>query len=149
MAALKRHRERMFREGHLTALPLTIGNKTLPGPLVFCAPEGGPIFKHNLLARSFRPLLRKAELPSIRFHDLRHTAATLLLTANEHPKVAQQRLGHAKVSTTLDIYSHVLPSHDRNAAGKLDEMLMDARADVRCAGRLRRTPNSLRAATGF
>jgi integrase len=86
------------------------------------------IFKHNLLARSFRPLLVKAGLPSIRFHDLRHTAATLLLTANEHPKVAQERLGHAKVSTTLDIYSHVLPSLQRNAAAKLDDMLTTARA---------------------
>jgi len=128
IAGLKRHRERMFAEGHLAAPPLTISGQTLPGPLVFCAPEGGPIFKHNLLARSFRPLLAKAGLPSIRFHDLRHTAATLLLTANEHPKVAQERLGHAKVSTTLDIYSHVLPSLQRNAAAKLDDMLTNARA---------------------
>jgi integrase len=128
IAALKRHRECMFAEGHLTAPPLTIAGRTLPGPLVFCAPEGGPIFKHNLLARSFRPLLAKAKLPAIRFHDLRHTAATLLLTANEHPKVAQERLGHAKVSTTFDIYSHVLPSLQRNAAAKLDDMLTTARS---------------------
>ena len=87
IAGLKRHRERMFAEGHLAAPPLTISGQTLPGPLVFCAPEGGPIFKHNLLARSFRPLLAKAGLPSIRFHDLRHTAATLLLTPNEHRRL--------------------------------------------------------------
>ena len=91
-------------------------------------PKVGRSSNTTCLARSFRPLLAKAGLPSIRFHDLRHTAATLLLTANEHPKVAQERLGHAKVSTTLDIYSHVLPSLQRNAAAKLDDMLTNARA---------------------
>ena len=59
----------------------------------------------------------------MRFHDLRHGAATLLLTAGVHPKVAQERLGHATVSITLDTYSHVVSSLQHDAARKIDELL--------------------------
>ncbi len=62
-------------------------------------------------------------LPDIRFHDLRHTSATMLLSAGIHPKVVQERLGHAQISVTLDTYSHVLPGMQREAAAKFDEML--------------------------
>jgi len=60
--------------------------------------------------------------PPIRFHDLRHTAATLLLGQNVHPKVVQERLGHSQISVTMDTYSHVMPSMQRDAADKLDAM---------------------------
>jgi len=78
--------------------------------------------KNNLIRRWFKPLLEKAGLPEIRFHDLRHTAATLLLTLGVHPKVVQERLGHSQISVTLDTYSHVLPSLQKQAASKLDAM---------------------------
>ena len=71
----------------------------------------------------FKPLLKKAGLPDIRFHDLRHTSATLLLSAGVHPKVVQERLGHSQISITLDTYSHVLPTMQKEAASKLDEVL--------------------------
>ena len=58
---------------------------------------------------SFKPLLERAELPDIRFHDLRHTCATLLLSRGHHPKLVQELLGHSSVAMTLDRYSHVLP----------------------------------------
>ncbi len=93
-----------------------------PGPWVFCDTKGGPIRKNNLIRRWFKPLLEKAGLPEIRFHDLRHTAATLLLTLGVHPKVVQERLGHSQISVTLDTYSHVLPSLQKQAASKLDAM---------------------------
>ena len=67
----------------------------------------------------FAPLLTKAELPHVRFHDLRHTAATLLLAAGVHPKVVQERLGDATIGMTLDTYSHVLPTMQRDAAEKI------------------------------
>jgi integrase len=67
--------------------------------------------------------LQPAKLPETRFHDLRHTSATLLLSAGIHPKVVQERLGHSQISITLDTYSHVLPSMQREAAEKMDGLM--------------------------
>ncbi len=71
----------------------------------------------------FKPLLKRAGLPDIRFHDLRHTSASLLLAAGVHPKVVPERLGHSQISVTMDIYSHVLPTMQRDAADKIGAML--------------------------
>jgi len=110
VVALREHRERMLTEGYLQEF-------------VFCDSDGGPVRKSNLVRRSFLPLLKRAGLQRIRFHDLRHTAATLLLLQGIHPKVVQERLGHSQISITLDTYSHVLPSMGREAAAKLDALL--------------------------
>ena len=91
--------------------------------LVFCNRVGNPIEKGNLLRRSFAPLLERAGLPHIRFHDLRHACASLLLAEGVHPKVVQERLGHASISTTMDTYSHVLPSLQADAAERMDRLL--------------------------
>ena len=91
--------------------------------LLFPNSLGKPMERQNLTRQSFEPLLRKAGLPRIRFHDLRHTAATLLLSQGTHPKIVQERLGHATIGMTLDVYSHVLPSIQTEAAEKLDGML--------------------------
>ena len=88
-----------------------------------CANElGRPVDRGNLVRRSFLPLLESAGLPRIRFHDLRHTAATLLLIQGEHPKVVQERLGHSTLGVTLDVYSLVLPNLQRQAAERLDAL---------------------------
>jgi integrase len=79
--------------------------------------------KSNFIRRDFRPIVTCAGIPKIRFHDLRHTAASLLLAAGTHPKVVQERLGHASITMTMDTYSHVLPSMQKNAADKLDLLL--------------------------
>jgi integrase len=76
----------------------------------------------NLL-RHFKTTLKKAGLPNIRFHDLRHTAASLMLMQGTHPKVVQERLGHSQISVTLDTYSHALPSLQAEAAEKVDELI--------------------------
>jgi integrase len=81
--------------------------------------------------RSFRPLLERAGLPRIRFHDLRHTSATLLLAAGENPKVVQERLGHVFIAITCDLYSHVFPSMQRAAADRLQAFLAQAAAATR------------------
>ena len=94
-----------------------------PGNLVFTDTKGGPIRKTNLLRRSFRPLLERAGLPRIRFHDLRHTSATLLLAEGVHPKVVQERLGHSNISLTLDTYSHAVPTMQRDAADRMDDLI--------------------------
>ena len=83
----------------------------------------------------FTPVLKHAGLPAIRFHDLRHTAATLLLVQGIHPKVVSEMLGHSAVSMTLDIYSDVLPDMQKDATQALDRLfpeddLNDARGTV-------------------
>jgi len=70
-------------------------------------------------------LLKKAGLPDIRFHYLRHTAATLMLQGNIHPKVVQERLGHSSINLTLNTYSHVLPNMQEDAANQIDSLLGD------------------------
>ncbi len=77
--------------------------------------------KDNLL-RLFKALLKRAALPPVRFHDLRHTAATLMLVQGVHPKVVQEMLGHSSISLTLDTYSHVIPTMQRDAANKMDAL---------------------------
>jgi integrase len=77
---------------------------------VFASVKGTPLDVANPTYGSFRPLLERAGLPRIRFHDLRHTCATLLLLANVNPKIVQEMLGQANISETMDTYSHVLPS---------------------------------------
>ncbi len=96
-----------------------------PHPMawVFSDANGGPLRKCNLMRRSFHPLLEKAGLPRIRFHDLRHTAASLLFAEGVHPKVVQERLGHATIAITLDTYSHVIPTMQKEAATQLDALL--------------------------
>jgi integrase len=89
---------------------------------VFANHFGRPIERQNLVRRSFKPLLKHAGLPDIHFHALRHTAASILLTEGVHPKIVQERLGHATVGVTMDIYSHVMPGLQRNAANRLDRL---------------------------
>jgi integrase len=92
--------------------------------LVFATPEGGPLAPRNLKRRHFRPILKRAKLPlDFRLYDLRHSCATLLLAAGEHPKVVSERLGHASVTLTLDVYSHVLPTMQEAASKKLENLL--------------------------
>ena len=68
-------------------------------------------------------MLERAWLPNIRFHDLRHTCAALMLAVGTNPKVVQETLGHANVSVTLDIYSHLLPNMQDEVAQKINELL--------------------------
>jgi len=75
------------------------------------------------LSRAFKAALRRAGLPEVRFHDLRHTCATLLLRQGVNPKYVQELLGHANVSLTLNVYSHVLPDMGDAAAGAMDAAL--------------------------
>jgi integrase len=91
--------------------------------LVFATGKGTPIDAQNIINRYFKPLLKRAELPNIRWHDLRHTYATLLLARGTHPTYVQKSLGHASVQLTLDRYSHWMPSMGRNTADGIDEAL--------------------------
>jgi len=98
--------------------------------LVFTSAIGEPLRANHILQHQFTPLLKKAGLPLIRFHDLRHTAATLLLRQGIHPKIVAEMLGHSTVSMTLDIYSHVIPDMQKGATIALDQLLGAAASDA-------------------
>ncbi|MBQ6459002.1 MAG: site-specific integrase [Exiguobacterium sp.] len=92
--------------------------------LVVCTNVGTPCSPRNLL-RTFYSITKQSSVPRIRFHDLRHTHATLLLEQGTHPKVVSERLGHSNVRITLDTYSHVLPTMQVETANKLNSLLFN------------------------
>lgn len=110
---LRRHRTRQLRER------LAVGaDAWAENDLVFADEAGGPL-SHDAVRRRHWHWCRAADVPRIRFHDLRHTCATLLLGSRVNPKVVSEMLGHATVSITLDIYSHVLPDMQQDAAAAI------------------------------
>lgn len=86
--------------------------------------KNGVPFTPDALSRKWRRFIDENDLPRVRFHDLRHSNATALMQAGINPRVVQQRLGHADVSTTLSIYTHVLPEMDEEAAKTLDKIIL-------------------------
>jgi integrase len=91
-----------------------------------CAREDGLPLQPRTFTQAWRRMSGESSLPRIRFHDLRHAHATHLLASGVHPKVASERLGHSKVGITLDLYSHVLPGMQEDAAARVDEALRAA-----------------------
>jgi integrase len=83
--------------------------------------DGAPLQPQSLTHQFTRLVSRITDLPRVRFHDLRHSHATQLLLAGVHPKVAQERLGHASITTTIDLYSHVTETMQGDAAVRLDQ----------------------------
>ena len=117
LEALKRHRAHQAEER------LHLGEAWQDDRLVFANHFGGPYFAGNLRETWFYPLLKRAELPHIRVHDLRHTAATLLLAHGVPVKVVSEMLGHANIGITRSLYAHVLPHMQQQAANTMDDML--------------------------
>ncbi len=117
MAALRVHRVSQLQER------LLAGARWRESGFVFTTRVGTPIEPSNL-TKAFQKLLAKAELRHIRFHDLRHTAATFLLAQGVDPRTIMETLGHSQISLTLNTYSHVLPSLQRDAAEKMNRLLV-------------------------
>ncbi|HUY97272.1 MAG TPA: site-specific integrase [Verrucomicrobiae bacterium] len=115
--ALRRHRARQTEDR------LRLGAAWDDSDLVFTNGHGGPLEAAHVVNFGFRPLLARAGLPAIRFHDLRHSAATLLLSRGVHPKIASEMLGHASTGVTLDRYSHVSETMQREAAQVMTRLL--------------------------
>lgn len=90
--------------------------------LVVCTPDGSPLLASNLRA-PFERSIKFANVPKIRFHDIRHTHATLLLKERHHPKVVQERLGHSSITITIDTYSHVVPGLQEEAASSFSNLI--------------------------
>jgi integrase len=110
---LRRHRDR-----YAVTRPTDGFSPSAEPDLVFCRPDGNSR-DPDVVSHQFADLVRLAGLPKIRLHDLRHTHATLALQAGVHPKVVQERLGHASVKVTLDTYSHVMPPMHQEAAARV------------------------------
>jgi integrase len=111
-------------QGHLERQLVEIdkaGEACQENGLVFCTGKGTLINPTNLRKRSLAPLLQRAGLPTITFHQLRHTAVTILLLKNVNPKIVSEMLGHANIAITLDTYSHVLPNMQHSAVAAMEE----------------------------
>jgi integrase len=114
---LKAHRARQAEQ------KLKFGPLYRDDGLVFATEVGTPLEPSNIDRRSFKSLLKKAGLPDIRFHDLRHTCATVLLSEGVNPKFVQELLGHADIKLTLGTYSHFLPSMGDQTAAAMESAL--------------------------
>jgi len=123
LEALKKHRERQL------AIKGEAGPLWHERDLVFCTSIGTSVNPDRDIRIPFKKLLQKAELPNVRFHDLRHSAATLLLGMGIHPKIVQEMLGHSSIAITMNIYSHVLPTMQQEAIEKLNEVFENLSED--------------------
>ena len=117
VSALGTHRKRQLEER------MRLAGLYEDHDLIFATQKGTPLNPENLVKRSFKPLLERAGLPERRFHDLRHTCATLLLGRGVHPKLVQELLGHATIAMTLDTYSHFLTSMGDQTARAMEDTL--------------------------
>ena len=113
--ALRRHRQRQ-REARLAAKP----GRWLESDYVFTSVTGRPQHKSVISGYHLQRLLKKAGLPAVRFHDLRHSCGSLLLSRGIDPKVIQELLGHRDIGTTMNVYAHVLKTPKRHAADVMD-----------------------------
>jgi len=107
---------------HQGEVKLKAGSEWQEHDFVFTTAIGTSLNPESLLGR-FKKILKRAELPNIRFHDLRHSAATLLLGMGVHTKIVQELLGHSTMAMTADIYSHVLPTMQQGAIDRLNDVL--------------------------
>lgn len=104
---------------------LRLGARQNEATFVYTREDGEPMQPRSL-THAWNRMLARTSLPRIRFHDLRHAHATHLLASGVHPKVASERLGHSKVGITLDLYCHVLPGMQADAAARVDDALQVA-----------------------
>jgi len=94
-----------------------------PEDLVFRNQAGGPINYANMISREFIPAMDRALVGPVRFHDLRHTYAGMMISAGCNLKWLQQQMGHASITTTLDTYGHLLPGTGDEAISRLDDLV--------------------------
>jgi len=117
-----------------------LGKPLLPTDLVFSHPDGRPL-RPNSVTRALKGIGESLSLKGIRLHDLRHAHASILLKQGVHPKIVQERLGHSSISTTLDIYSHLLPGMDEAAARRFEEGLQGAPDEASAQNVAKMSPN--------
>lgn len=103
---------------------LAAGERWQDNDFVFTTSIGTPMDGRNL-GHHFKKMLKKAGLPSKRFHDLRHSCASLLLAQGVHPRVVMEILGHSQIGLTMNTYSHVIPALQRDAASLMNAVLVE------------------------
>jgi integrase len=113
--------QRVLREQLLARAPNELG-------LVFPTPGGAVWRKDNFMSRVFRPAVRRSDLAPLRFHDLRHTYAALMIAAGAHPKLLQAQLGHTSINVTLNTYGHLFPDAFADVGEALDRLVRGAEA---------------------
>jgi integrase len=114
---LRSHRVKQTQELLLLGIPLT------DDAFVVAQADGSPLQPRTITHQWHQLLANNRALPRIRFHDLRHAHATHMLSSGVHPKIASERLGHSKVGITMDLYAHVLPGMQEDAAARVDRDL--------------------------
>ena len=124
LGQLRVHQERQWLE------KTAMGEGWANNDLVFTTTVGTPIYPRNML-REFKSLLERAGLQEIRFHDLRHTAAALMLNHNVPVIVVSRRLGHSRPSITMDIYGHLIPGIQSQAAELIDEIITPVEVKIK------------------
>ncbi|MGZ3535376.1 MAG: site-specific integrase, partial [Thermodesulfobacteriota bacterium] len=102
---------------------LKVGQEWSNTDLVFCQNDGSPIDGDNLYHRDFKAILKRAELRSIRIHDLGHTFASILISANHNLKYIQNQMGHSSIQVTMDLYGHLMPEVYEGAAQKSEDFV--------------------------
>jgi len=117
--ALRSHRVQQTHELSMLGVPLT------DEAFVVAQADGSPLQPRSITHNWYLLLAKHKALPRIRFHDLRHAHATHMLSSGIHPKIASERLGHSKVGITMDLYSHVMPGMQEDAAARIDRVLED------------------------
>ena len=126
-----------------------LGKPLSEDDLVFSNVDGTPV-DPGTLTHNFARIAKKAGIPDTRFHDLRHTFASLMLLAGIHPKIVSEMLGHSSVAFTLDVYSHVIKGLGQAAVKRLDEVLQPELAQTRNVSKMLATdPEEMRPARKF
>ena len=125
---LRQHRLRQAEE------LLRLGIRQNDATFVYAREDGEPMQPRSL-THAWQQIIARTALPRFRLHDLRHAHATHLLSSGVHPKVASERLGHRKVGITLDLYSHVLPGMQADAAARVDDALRAGAKETRISQR--------------
>ena len=115
---LREHRESQEKQRLSLNLPVLTDSD-----LVFSHYDGSPLLP-NSVTHAWIKLVRRCGLKGVRLHDARHTMATIMLKQGKHPKIVSERLGHASIAITLDLYSHVIPGLQQAAANKFDDIVL-------------------------
>ena len=124
LEALKEHQQRQAAE------KLKAGEDYKDQDLIFATPAGGPLDDANVIQRVYKHTVKEARLRQIRFHDLRHTAASILIASKQSPKYIQKQMRHASIDITFDRYGHLFPDANREAMMGMSSMLFGEKKET-------------------
>ena len=127
LEVLQEHRRRQAE------YQLSRGAQFVDQDLMFTTAKGSPIHHHQLRCDTFKRILREAGLRDVRFHDLRHTCATLMIANNENIKFIQRQMRHTSIQTTMDVYGHLLPEAHKDPTQRIDNLIWGPTGEVQAS----------------